>query len=123
MAKYHGSPIAIVRVHADGGVAMNDVAVALIFGSTPGQIAARKLYSGGSPVENATKAMRQRAIKRRKIFTKATGEPPTELGMVKYWAQREGVGVMYRVDGEETVMIDAEGTTIDRFGELETAHG
>ncbi|WP_267625942.1 hypothetical protein [Gordonia sputi] len=122
MAKYSTNRPAIVRVHADGGVAMNDVAVALIFGCTEGQIAARKLYSGGSPVENATNAMRHRAVKRRKAFTRATGEAPTELGMVKYWAAREGVGVMYRVDGEETVMIAPDGEVIDRVDELEMTH-
>lgn len=125
MAKYPSNRMAVVLVHPDGGVAMNDVAVALIFGCTEGQIAARKRYTRGPLVQNATNAMRRRAIQRRKAFTKATGEPPTELGMVRYYAAREHVGVMYRIGDEDTVMIAPDGSVIprvDNADELETAH-
>lgn len=121
MAKYPGNPTAVVRMHANGEADMNDVAVGLVFGLNPGQVAARKLY-GGSPFTTATRAMRKRAVQRRKVFTRATGQEPDLIEVVRWYAAREGVGVMYRRDGQETVMIAPDGTVIDRVNEQAAAH-
>lgn len=111
-----GADVAVIRMRVDGSVAMNDLALAVLFGVGTGQIAARKLY-GGSPFETATKAMRKRVAQRRRAFTRATGKPPEIIDVVRWWAERDRVPLMFRRDADdETVMITADGEVLDHRG-------
>ena len=112
MARRSAEQTAIVRVDEVGNATMNDHAVALLFGCSAGQIAARRRYGQGTPFESAPRAMRKRAAQRRKTFTKATGRAPELIDVICWYARREGVGVLYRRAGEDAVMIAPDGTDI-----------
>jgi hypothetical protein len=97
---------------------MNDVAAGLVFGCAPAKIAARRLYRRGTAFESATPAMRKRASQRRKAFVRATGQKPVLIEVIRWYARREGVGLVYRLGSEKAVAIAPDGTEIEWGAEL-----